>query len=119
MNASPINGSPEVDNMNEIRALSEQIIGLSGKVDGYMAAQNVAQADHERRITEHGRLIDELRQVSPTHVTREELRDMLADRIPAKVQASGWTAVGTVVQAVVGLGTLLGILILLIDKVSG
>lgn len=119
VNGIPSGASPtEVANMTEFRELSEQILALSGKVDTYMAQQNVTLLDHGRRITDHDLQIDRLRNVASTHVTRAELRDALVSALPAKVQTTGWTMVGTVVQGIVGMGTLLGIGILLIQTIA-
>lgn len=78
---------------------------MQGKMDAYVAAQQVTASEHARRLEEHDRAIEVLREVATTHVTRADL--------PQKAAVSPWTVAGTLVGAVVGLGSLLTLLVML------
>lgn len=78
---------------------------MQGKMDAYVAAQQVTASEHARRLEEHDRAIESLREVAVTHITRADL--------PQKAAVSAWTVTGTVVGAVVGLGSLLTLLVML------
>lgn len=101
------------DDMSTPRGnISEQLARLEGKVDAYMAGQSATIAEHERRITEHDSEIRELRVTAATHVTRDELADQRAPR------SSGWVVAGVIISAVVGIGSMITVLVLLMQLVA-
>lgn len=101
------------DDMSTPRGnISEQLARLEGKVDAYMAGQSATIAEHERRITVHDSEIRELRITASSHITHDEL----AEQRPPKV--SPWTIVGVIVAAVVGLGSMVTVMLTLMQLVA-
>ena len=80
-------------------SVSEKLIRLEGKLDAYAAGQNATLLEHGRRLDGHDRAIEDLR---------------LAD-VPDKPTppTSGWQIAGVLISALIGLGSLLTLLILL------
>lgn len=76
-------------------SLSERLVRMEGKLDAYAAGQSARLDNIDRRLDQHDKQI-------------EDLRD---DLIPVKT--SPWVIVGTIVGAVVGLGSMLTLLITL------
>lgn len=91
--------------------VSEQLARLEGKIDAYMAGQSAIVQEHERRLSVHDADIRELRVTAGSHVTREEISELR----PAK--SSPWVIVATIVGAIVGLGSLLTLLIMLMERI--
>ena len=86
------------------RNLAESVIRLEGKLDAYAAGQNATLVEHGRRLDGHDRQIEELRTAAP------------ASSVAPK--PSGWQVAGVIVQSLVGAGSLLGILIVLIQVIN-
>ena len=76
--------------------VSEKLIRLEGKLDAYAAGQNATLMEHGRRLDGHDKAIGELR---------------VAD-MPGK-PVSGWVVAGVIISALVGMGSLLGVLLLI------
>lgn len=83
--------------------VSEKLIRLEGKLDAYAAGQNATLIEHGRRLDGHDRAIEDLR---------------IAD-VPEKPAppTSGWQIAGVLISALIGLGSLLTLLILLMQIV--
>ena len=96
----------------------ELVIRVEGKLDAYAAGQSARLDAIDRRLDAHDVAIGDLRAVSSSHVTRDELAERLTSAPPGRGSVNPWIIAGIILAGLALAAPALSSLIELIDKIA-
>lgn len=99
-------------------SIPERLIRLEGKLDAYAAGQSARLDGIDKRLDTHQTAIDDLRAADTR--TAENLRTAVETlRAGTRTPMAGWQVAAVIVAALVGVGSLLGVGISLVQAITG